>query len=229
MLTPFRFTDGDHLSILLIVSDGRWLLTDEGHTYLHLTYELDEADFTRGTRQQIISNALTAFEVHEVDGQLVRPVDDGEFGNALYAFIQALLRITDVTFLSRERARSTFLQDLKGFITDIVPEDRLTVDWHDPVLDPEQQYVADYRINSLERPLMIYALPSDDRTRDATISLLRYDSWGLKVRSLGIFEDQEGINRKVLARFTDVADRQFSSLPANKSRIEAYLCGLIDA
>lgn len=229
VLTPFRFPDGDHLSILLARDEDRWWLTDEGHTYLHLTYDLDEAALTSGGRQEIISNALSVFEVHEVGSELRSAVEGEDFGDALYSYIQALLKITDVTFLSRERTRSTFLQDLQTFVTGFVPEERLILNWHERELDPEGQYTADYRVNGLERPLVIYALPSDDRTRDATISLLRYETWGLEILSLGIFEEQEHINRKVLARFTDVADRQFSSLVANKPRIQDYIMGLLQA
>src|SRR6266542_2163316 len=69
VFTPFLFEDGDHLAIVLKRENGTWLLSDEGHTYMHLTYDLDERDFQRGTRQKIIANALSAFRVDDRNGE----------------------------------------------------------------------------------------------------------------------------------------------------------------
>ena len=40
----------------------------------------------------------------------------------------------------------------------------------------------------------------------------RVEKWGIPFRSLAIFEDQESINRKVLARFSDVCEKQLEPL-----------------
>ena len=102
VFTPFLFEDGDHLAIVLRQEGSRWILSDEAHTYMHLTYDIDEKELHRGTRQKIISNALSTFHVEDRNGELVLDVPDERYGDALYSFVQALLKISDVSYLSRE-------------------------------------------------------------------------------------------------------------------------------
>jgi hypothetical protein len=225
VLTPFRFEDGDHFGIVLKrIKDNQWVLTDEGSTLMHLSYWMDEDDLRSGNRHEIIQGSLSVFSVEDRDGELMIPVLDAQFGDALFSFVQALCKVTDVSFLSRERVRSTFMEDFRNFMRKNVPEDRLEFDWREPSLDRAGNYPVDCRINRASPPLFVYALPNDDKVKDATISLLKFENWNFPCRSLGIFEEQASINRHTLARFTDICEKTFSSLDGdNEQRIKGYL------
>ena len=102
VFTPFLFEDGDHLSVVLKKEGTRWILSDEAHTYMHLTYDIDEKDLHSGTRQKIVANAMSTFRVEDRHGELTLDVPDERYGDALYSFVQALLKIAGTANLSRE-------------------------------------------------------------------------------------------------------------------------------
>ena len=225
VFTPFMFDDGDHLCILLKRAGDRWYLSDEGHTFMHVSY--DEIDIERGTRSKIIDAVLLSYGIRNEDGELKSIIEGDAYGDALYSFVQGLIKITDVSYLTRERVRSTFLEDFQSFLTEQVPEDRRVFDYNNPQRDPERKYIVDCRVNGTRRPLFVFAVPNDDRCRDATITCLQYEKFEVPFVATAIFENQVEINRRVLARFSDVCEKQFPSLQSAKERFDPYWKGLI--
>ena len=225
VFTPFIFEDGDHLVIVLKKDGERWILSDEAHTYMHLTYNIDEKLLHSGKRKKIISKALSIFEVEDRGGELILDISERDYGEALYDFAQALLKITDISYLPlpRERVQSTFMDDFRSLLREVVPQDQRYFDWHHPIHDRERKYTVNCRINGTDKPLFVYALSNNDRIRDATIKLQKVRQWNIPFRPLGIFQDRDVANRQVVARFDDVCEVYFPSLEADRQEIVDYL------
>lgn len=223
ILTPFRFEDGDHYDIALKREGNRWIITDEASTLMHLSYWLDDKALESGNRREIVTNALSVFSVENRNGEFIIPVTEDNFGDALFNFLQALTKVTDVSYLSREMVRSTFLEDFRQFMRETVPPERLEFDWHDPQHDPSVLYPVDCRVNSMKRPIFVFALQSEERVQIANIDLLTFERWGIPFQSLAVYESMEDLPPKPVARFTDVVEKAYSSLEGNRERIASFL------
>lgn len=223
--TPFLREDGDHFNIVLRGDETHpaWLLSDEGETLLHLSYWMDYSTLKKGARREVIERVLGQFGVENREGELRMEIDYADLSKAIFTFVQALTRINDVTYLSRETVRATFMDDFREFMIATVPPERLTFDYHHPRFDRRGVYTVDALINHRDLPLYVFAIGNNDRCRDVTINLHMYQQWGIKYQSIAIFEDKQAISRDVLARFSDVADKQFSSLLSSEPQIAMYL------
>jgi hypothetical protein len=113
---PFSFTDGDHYVVILKQEGQDWVLSDEGHTLMHLSYELREMEFEEGNKRKRIDEVLSSYQIENRDGQLVIKVPPGHYGDALFTFVQAITRITDITFLDRTTVKNTFREDFNKVI-----------------------------------------------------------------------------------------------------------------
>jgi hypothetical protein len=100
--TPFTFPDGDVLVIVLERRGATWVLSDEGHTAFHLAHRLEAPLRTALTQRKKIVQVLHMFQVHEQGRELTRAVDEHDYAEAFWSFVQALLTIINVTSLAQE-------------------------------------------------------------------------------------------------------------------------------
>jgi hypothetical protein len=218
---PFTFDDGDHYIVVLKNVGGEWQLSDEGHTIMHLSYE--DIDLGRGGYREIVNNTVSAFGLVNREGELTLPIPELRFGDALFSFIQALVKISDVKYLERERVRSLFMEEFKGFLTELIPEARRKFDYYHLQRDPRHVYPIDCRVETRNKPLFIFGVTSDGKCQTATNIIYWWERQGEVFNITAIHENQEEISRPILARFTDVCGRQFSNLPTNRDRIKTFI------
>lgn len=218
---PFTFDDGDHHIIILKKMGEDWLLSDEGHTIMHLSYE--DIDLQHGGYREIIDNAVSAFGLENRQGELMLRIPEARFGDALFSFIQALVKISDIKYLQRERIRSLFMEEFKGFLGETIPQEYRQFDYSHPERDPQHVYTIDCLLKVKARPIFIFGIPGDSKCQTATNIIYWWEKQQPVFDVMAIFENQEEINRKMLARFSDVCGRQFSNLPTNRDRIKGYI------
>lgn len=225
---PFTFEDGDHYVVLLKQVGDQWYLTDEGHTFMHLSYLVPQ--FDQGNRRGIIDKVLASLRVESRDGELRLPVEPESAGDSFFTFIQAITRISDVTFLSRERVRSTFAEDFQQVVQKAASGRTVTPSYSHPQHDPEKLYPVDIRVDGSNLgQVLLFGIGNDEQCQRATITLYRWQQWGERFGSVGIFRDQTEINRHALARFTDIAGRQFSTLETARDMLTTTLADLLPA
>lgn len=229
VLTPFEFPDGDAYQLYLKeLQGGRLRLSDMGHTLLHLSYENETGKFRNGTRAKLLERILAETGVGEADGEFYVDTDPAGLAPAIWHLGKALVQVNDLTFLNRERAESTFYEDLREQLFDLVPNDKIQADYIVPELPEAKLYPIDYRIEGKHAPLFVLGIPNKDKAQLATIVLQQLQGQGVEHESLLIFADQTGLPRNVLARLSNVGGEQIASLDAEediKRKIQRKVAG----
>lgn len=215
--TPFTFSDGDVFQLYLEErSAGAVRLSDYGHTFMHLSYENDLEKFREGTRGRLLDQVLAESGVRQEDGKLSLDTSLENLGGSILKFGQAITRIYDLTFLNRSRTASTFHDDLKELLYDLVDSSRITPNFVLPDQTNAQDYAIDYRIEGKRGHLFVLGIASRDKARLATIVLEHWLRFNVDFDSLLIFQDQQEIPRGDLARLSNAGGEMVASLDATE-------------
>ena len=212
--THFEFPDGDRFPIHISeLGTGGVRLSDLGHTLMQISYDHDIDSFLKGTRRQLLEQAMAETGLEWDGGVFHVDTPVGQLPEAIFRFGQAVTRIYDLTFLARSHVQSTFYDDLADLLLSLVDEDKIQRDYlPSNVLNPEA-YCVDYRIDSkLDAPLFLYGVPNRDKARLTTIMLAHFHRCKLQFESILVFENQAEIPRLDLARLSDVGGEMISSL-----------------
>ena len=218
MESPFTFPDGDHFPIYLSeTASGGMKLSDRGHTLMHVSYEHDVDLFYDGARASLREQIVRASSIEEDKGVFSIETPPDQVAEALFRFGQALTKIYDLTFLSRERVASTFYEDLRGLVFTILDEEVVDADYILPNIPNANHYPVDYRFEGQDgRSVFLYGIPGRDKARLTTIMLSHFLLHRVSFESVIVFADQQEIPRLDLARLTNVAGTAVASLEAEK-------------
>ncbi len=217
ILTPFTFTDGDTFQVYLQEMPGGGVrLTDFGHTLMHLSYENDLGKLREGTRGKLFDQVLATAGMREENGQLVFDAALERLGAGILQFGQGLTRIYDLTFLNRARVASTFYEDLKERLYALVVPEKIQQDFILAGETDAESYPIDYRVEGKRAPLFVFGVAGRDKARLVTIVLEHWLRAKVDFDSLLIFQDQQEIPRRDLARLSNVGGEMVASLDASE-------------
>ena len=96
---PGRNGPESGLAVVLRKEEAEWVLSDEGHTYMHLARDTDEPDRGNESCQRIIAGALSAFGIEDREGDLTLKVRESRWADSLYSFVQGLIHVATVSYV----------------------------------------------------------------------------------------------------------------------------------
>jgi hypothetical protein len=191
---------------------------------MHLSYELRDKEYEVGNRQKIIDEVLTSYQIENRDGELILPIPAGRYGDALFTFVQAITRITDMTFLDRETVKSTFREDFNRLVAEKANEagiKNINYGYVHPVHDPKGIYPVDVRLNGVtSKQVLMFGVGNNEQCQSATVILLQWEKWGEEFHSINVYRDLNEINKHYLGRLLDVSGRQLQNLESAKERLK---------
>jgi hypothetical protein len=171
--TPFLRSDGDAISFYIIRKDtvpGIARLEDDGETIPYL--EACGVDFETATRKKAFEQLLKEYGAeHDEAENLIRTPNmrEADLPRAALRFSALLLRLYDFLLLTQEHVESTFKEDAKKRIKEVIGP-RASVLEDVPVSPTLSEIVPDLVITAAGRdPVAVFLAQSAVRIQDAII------------------------------------------------------------
>lgn len=210
---PLFFGDGDSLKIILRQNqDGRFMLSDEAHTLMYLSYHNIEVNSSI-SRRKILDKILNSHDIEEDDGRLImKDIIPEETGYAIFTFSQALLKIGDFVMWKREVIRNFFMEQFHEILPECTGGRKYVFDYQHKEIDYSGAYIVDCLIQTKNNNVHVYAVNSEIRAKDAALSMRFYSNQNLHIPSCAVFDEEARITKKSRVQITDAADKTIASL-----------------
>ncbi|MDR5834988.1 DUF1828 domain-containing protein [Caballeronia sp. LZ034LL] len=212
---PLLEPDGDCVTVWLRQTMGGWRLEDAGATLMRVSYDSDVSALMRGPRRVLLDRMLAEHGARLADdGQIVAEADEQLLGVSLLRYGQALLRISDLKSWTRTRVASTFFDDLRLNLTEIVGVDHVIENYHAPEVPDASDYPIDFAITGASTPLFVFGVTGQERARLATIVLQHIEPFIERYDSIVVFQDASAIPSSDLRRLMNAANDMVDSIDA---------------
>lgn len=219
--SPFYFPDGDAYQVYLEENGtGGLRLSDKGHLLMRISYEMDVDSLFKGGRNTLRRQILAenGIGMNEDNGEIFLDTPAAQLSEAIFTFGQGLTRVYDMLFLNRSRVASVFHEDLWGVLRDILGEEKIRRNYNiEAISEKSDLYLVDFYFDGKgDRPVYLFGIHNPAKARLATISLEHFHRQKLTFDNLLVFQDQEKMPRKDLARLLNAGGETISSLAARQ-------------
>ena len=186
---PMSGRDGDTFTAYLEQVPAGWKISDFGNTMMRLSYENDLGKLFTGPRARLYETILTEAGLRDDDGELSLTVPADKLSRGLFSLAQGLSRIEDIALWTRSRVESTFYDDLRRVLREVVKSSDLEENYLIPNLPGSENYPIDYCIRTGGRPLFLFGVNNKDKARLATIVIQYLQQHDVKFDSMAVCAD----------------------------------------
>ncbi len=220
---PLSGRDGDQVVAYATQMTGGWRVSDMGSTLMRLSYENDLSKLLTGARQKLFSSVLAESGLQEHDGEIFTEVPADALTGGLFTLGQGVIRLEDLGLWTQNRVESTFYDDLRAIIADIVPDADLVENYIVPNIEGAENYPVDFYIKTQRNPLYLFGVLNKDKAMLSTIIIQHLRASGAKFDAMVVYQDIDAVPRPHTKRLMSAANDTVASIgerDAIKEKIE---------
>lgn len=206
----FKFPDGDHFPIYVSeTKNGNIVLSDQGHTLMHISYEHDIDSFYKDPRKEsLLKQIVLESKIKEKSGVFSVESKPDDIVEAIFRFGQSLTKIYDITFLKRESTATqcNFYEQLEAVMSYVSNSVEVSKDYIPVEFSEKKNYMVDYRFNGKDnRSVFVYGIHNRNKAQRTTITLSQFLLNDVSFTSILVLKDETVIPKIDLGFLRDAA------------------------
>jgi len=221
VIAPLYHEDGDMVDLFLDSprSPGAPIrITDHGMTLMRLSYSYE---IDTPTKRKILDRILSENGVSESQGRLFLETTPERIYPALLQFAQTVAKVSNMQVFKREIVQNLFYEALNDFVASSLTSYRPQANFQP--LPERDDLDVDWRFPLATRDIYLYGVRDGAKARLVGLTCLEFQKANVPFRSVLIHEDFENeMSKKDQRRITNIADKQFATLPDFLVEAERY-------
>ncbi len=226
VLAPMFHEDGDMIDMFIDLPRGTEPLrvSDHGLTLMRLSYN---CDVETPSRRKVLDRILSESGVSDDRGRLyIETTPEGLYPSLLQLF-QTIAKVSNISAFNKEVVKNLFFETLGDFVTSTLSKYKPIADFL-PMPD-RNEWEVDWCFPMHPRKLFLFGVTGKERAHLAALTCLELQRSQISFRSIVVHDDFDSLEKKTKARITNVADKQFVSLPDFIQTAEPYFAREVES